>query len=60
MTFAIEKHGDQFWLVAMDITGNRKKYLATFVGLGDDCVRTFNETLALAKMAAHAHGVSGI
>lgn len=59
MTFAVEKHGDQFWLIVLDGKGN-KKYLAAFVGVGDDCARLFNETLALAKMAAHAHGQSGI
>jgi hypothetical protein len=56
-TFAVEHHYGVDWLVVIDASGSAM-LIAEFVGRA--AINTFNETLALAKMAAHAHGMSGI
>lgn len=56
-TFAIEYQEGGYWLVVLDKAGTSHR-LAKFTSKED--ITVFNETLALAKMAAHAHGKSGI
>ena len=59
VTFAVERHGgfDAPLLCTVDAKGETRP-IALF--LDENCVRVFNETLALAKAAAHEHGRSGI
>lgn len=56
-TFVIEIHESELWLCSVDEKQNGEK-LAKFVR--PELVAEFWTIFALAKRAAHAHGVSGI
>lgn len=56
-TFATEYRFGVYWLTVMDEKGVELR-IAEFHDR--EAVDIFNETLALAKAAAHAHGVNGI
>ncbi len=56
-TFATEYQENSYWLVVIDKHGTSSR-LAKFQN--KEGVAVFNETLALAKIAAHASGRSGI
>lgn len=59
-TFAVESRvddGANLWLCVIDYRGASYP-IARFKSR--ECSEIFNETLALAKMAAHEHGRSGI
>lgn len=56
-TFCTEHYMNAAWLCVVNAQGYSRG-VARF--LRPESVRIFNETLALAKMAAHAHGASGI